>query len=95
VNKAYLAMGALNVEVMGRAWLWLDTGTQQSLLTRSTFIGNDRERQGLKVACPEEIAYRSSWIDAEAVARIADAAKERLRAVLAQDARRESLSTKI
>ena len=72
VNKAYLAMGALNVEVMGRGMAWLDTGTHESLLTASTFIETIENRQGLKVACPEEIAYRSSWIDAEAVARIAE-----------------------
>jgi len=72
VNNRYLQAGALNVEIMGRGMAWLDTGTHESLLQASTFIETIEHRQGLKVACPEEIAYRSGWIDAEDVARIAE-----------------------
>ncbi len=63
VNAAYLAQGQLNVEMMGRGFAWLDTGTHDSLLEASQFIATLEKRQGLKVACPEEIAYRSGWID--------------------------------
>ncbi|MEI7445869.1 MAG: glucose-1-phosphate thymidylyltransferase RfbA [Burkholderiales bacterium] len=72
VNRAYLERGALEVEVMGRGFAWLDTGTHESLLQASAFIETIESRQGLKVACPEEIAYRAGWIDAaqlEALAR--------------------------
>ena len=64
VNAAYLREGRLNVEIMGRGYAWLDTGTHDSLLEASQFISTLEKRQGLKVACPEEIAYRSGWIDA-------------------------------
>jgi glucose-1-phosphate thymidylyltransferase len=64
VNAAYLAQDRLNVEIMGRGYAWLDTGTHDSLLEASQFIATLERRQGLKVACPEEIAYRSGWIDA-------------------------------
>jgi glucose-1-phosphate thymidylyltransferase len=64
VNRRYLEQGALEVEVMGRGYAWLDTGTHESLLQASSFIETIESRQGLKVACPEEIAYRSGWIDA-------------------------------
>jgi glucose-1-phosphate thymidylyltransferase len=76
VNRAYLAREQLNVELLGRGYAWLDTGTHESLLQASNFIGTIEERQGLKVACPEEIAYASGWIDAEQVARLADPLKK-------------------
>ena len=62
VNKHYLAAGALRVEIMGRGYAWLDTGTHDSLMEAALFIATLEKRQGLKVACPEEIAYRSGWI---------------------------------
>jgi glucose-1-phosphate thymidylyltransferase len=65
VNARYLAQGQLNVEIMGRGYAWLDTGTHDSLLEAGQFISTLEKRQGLKVACPEEIAYRSGWITAE------------------------------
>lgn len=64
VNAAYLKQGQLDVEIMGRGYAWLDTGTHDSLLEAGQFIATLEKRQGLKVACPEEIAYRSGWIDA-------------------------------
>ena len=63
LNRLYLERGQLNVEVMGRGYAWLDTGTHESLLDASQFIATLENRQGLKVACPEEIAYRQQWID--------------------------------
>jgi glucose-1-phosphate thymidylyltransferase len=71
VNRAYMALGALDVEVMGRGFAWLDTGTHESLLQAASFIETLEARQGLKVACPEEIAYRAGWIDAARLARLA------------------------
>ena len=65
VNARYLSQGELNVEIMGRGYAWLDTGTHDSLLEAGQFIATLEKRQGLKVACPEEIAYRSGWISAE------------------------------
>ena len=62
VNARYLEQGQLSVEIMGRGYAWLDTGTHDSLLEASQFIATLEKRQGLKVACPEEIAYRSGWI---------------------------------
>ena len=65
VNKAYLDKGKLSVELMGRGFAWLDTGTHESLLEASTFIETIEKRQNLKVACLEEIAYRMGYIDKE------------------------------
>lgn len=67
VNQRYLAAGELSVEVMGRGYAWLDTGTHDSLLEASSFIATIQHRQGLMVACPEEIALQQGWIDAESV----------------------------
>jgi glucose-1-phosphate thymidylyltransferase len=72
VNKQYLAWDALNVSIMGRGNAWLDTGTHESLLEASMFIETIEKRQGLKVACPEEIAYRQGYITAEHVAKLAE-----------------------
>ena len=69
VNARYLAQGQLDVEIMGRGYAWLDTGTHDSLLEAGQFIATLEKRQGLKVACPEEIAYRAGWISAEALER--------------------------
>lgn len=71
VNQAYLDAGKLNVEVMGRGYAWLDTGTHASLLSAANFIQVIEERQGLKIACPEEIAFSMGYIDAEQLARLA------------------------
>ncbi|MCP3709226.1 glucose-1-phosphate thymidylyltransferase RfbA [Paraburkholderia sp. CNPSo 3274] len=71
VNSRYLADGSLNVEIMGRGYAWLDTGTHDSLIDAATFIATLQKRQGLVVACPEEIAYRSRWIDAEQLHKLA------------------------
>jgi glucose-1-phosphate thymidylyltransferase len=71
VNKVYLERGDLNVQVMGRGYAWLDTGTHASLLQASNFIQVMEERQGLKVACPEEIAYRKGFIDDAQVEKLA------------------------
>ncbi|QBM29563.1 glucose-1-phosphate thymidylyltransferase RfbA [Hydrogenophaga pseudoflava] len=70
LNRLYLEAGSLQVEVMGRGYAWLDTGTHDSLLEAGQFIATLEKRQGLKVACPEEIAYRSKWIDVEQVQRL-------------------------
>ncbi|HDR9150142.1 glucose-1-phosphate thymidylyltransferase RfbA [Burkholderia vietnamiensis] len=71
VNSCYLADGALNVEIMGRGYAWLDTGTHDSLIEAASFIATLQKRQGLVVACPEEIAFRRGWIDEEQVLRLA------------------------
>jgi len=71
LNRLYLEQGLLNVEIMGRGYAWLDTGTHESLLEAGQFIATLENRQGLKVACPEEIAYRQQWIDAAQVERLA------------------------
>ncbi len=71
VNAHYLEQQQLNVEIMGRGYAWLDTGTHDSLLEAGQFIATLEKRQGLKVACPEEIAYRSGWIDAAALEQLA------------------------
>lgn len=71
INRHYLAANRLNVEIMGRGYAWLDTGTHDSLLEASSFIATLQKRQGLQVSCPEEIAYRNKWISAEQLARLA------------------------
>ncbi|AMR79528.1 glucose-1-phosphate thymidylyltransferase RfbA [Cupriavidus nantongensis] len=71
VNRAYLERGQLEVEVMGRGLAWLDTGTHESLLEASSYVATLQKRQGLMVACPEEIAYRNGWIEAEQLASMA------------------------
>ena len=71
VNAAYLKQGQLSVEIMGRGYAWLDTGTHDSLLEAGQFIATLEKRQGLKVACLEEIAFRSGWISAEQLQKLA------------------------
>ncbi|MCI1191768.1 glucose-1-phosphate thymidylyltransferase RfbA [Calidifontimicrobium sp. SYSU G02091] len=71
VNARYLRQSELNVEIMGRGYAWLDTGTHDSLLDAGQFIATLEKRQGLKVACPEEIAFRAGWIDAAQLERLA------------------------
>ncbi|MEN3374617.1 glucose-1-phosphate thymidylyltransferase RfbA [Dechloromonas sp. ZS-1] len=71
VNAHYLAQGELNVQIMGRGYAWLDTGTHDSLLEAGQFIATIERRQGLKVACPEEIAFRAGWIDATQLQQLA------------------------
>jgi glucose-1-phosphate thymidylyltransferase len=71
VNRVYLERSELNVEIMGRGFAWLDTGTHDSLLDAAGFIATLQKRQGLMVACPEEIAYRQGWISAETVEQVA------------------------
>lgn len=76
VNRTYLERGRLSVEFMGRGMAWLDTGTHESLLQASNFIETIEHRQGLKIACPEEIAYRNGWITARDVAQLAEGLKQ-------------------
>lgn len=76
VNKCYLEMGALHLEVLGRGTAWLDTGTHGSLLQASLFIETIEQRQGLKIACPEEIAYRMGYIDVAQLERLAEPLKQ-------------------
>jgi len=71
VNKRYLEMNQLSVEIMGRGFAWLDTGTHESLMEASSFIATLQKRQGLMVACPEEIAFMQQWIDAAALQKLA------------------------
>ena len=71
LNRLYLEQGQLNVEIMGRGYAWLDTGTHQSLLEASQFIATLENRQGLKIACPEEVAWRHRWIDDAQLDRLA------------------------
>jgi glucose-1-phosphate thymidylyltransferase len=71
VNRRYLELGLLNVEIMGRGFAWLDTGTHDSMLEASSFIATLQKRQGLQVACPEEIAFAQKWITAEQLERVA------------------------
>lgn len=76
LNRHYLEMGQLHVEIMGRGYAWLDTGTHDSLLDAAGFIATLQKRQGLMVACPEEIAYRQGWIDAENLLSLATPLKK-------------------
>jgi glucose-1-phosphate thymidylyltransferase len=76
VNRVYLEKQQLNVEVMGRGMAWLDTGTHDSLLEAGQFIATIEKRQGLKVACPEEIAYRKGYIDADQLRKLAEPLKK-------------------
>ena len=71
INRVYLERNQLSVEIMGRGFAWLDTGTHDSLLDAAGFIATLQKRQGLMVACPEEIAYRQGWISAESVQKVA------------------------
>ena len=71
LNRLYLEQGQLHVEIMGRGYAWLDTGTHESLLEASQFISTLERRQGLKIACPEEIAWRSGWIEAAQLQQLA------------------------
>jgi glucose-1-phosphate thymidylyltransferase len=92
VNRWYLERGELRVQLLGRGMAWLDTGTHESLLQAANFIQTIEERQGLKIACPEEIAYRSGWISAEQVEALArdlgsSSYGEYLNTMLRQDAR--------
>lgn len=76
VNAAYLELGKLSVEQMGRGYGWFDTGTHDSLLEAAEFVRTIQHRQGVQIACPEEIAYISGWIDAEQVRRLAEPLKK-------------------
>lgn len=71
VNSRYLADGVLDVEIMGRGYAWLDTGTHDSLIDAALFIATLQKRQGLVVACPEEIAFRQQWIDGDQLHKLA------------------------
>lgn len=71
VNAVYMGQNELSVEIMGRGYAWFDTGTHDSLLEAGQFIATLEKRQGLKVACPEEIAYRNQWIDADQLLKLA------------------------
>ena len=72
VNRAYLEAGKLKVEILGRGYAWLDTGTHESILEASQFVATIEHRQGVKVACLEEIAFGNGWIDSQQVARVAE-----------------------
>jgi len=76
LNRLYMEAGKLHVEIMRRGYAWLDTGTHESLLDASQFIATIEHRQGLKVACPEEIAFRKGWIDASQLEILADPMKK-------------------
>lgn len=76
VNLSYLKLGCLHVEIMGRGCAWLDTGTHDSLLDAAAFVATLQKRQGLLVACPEEVAYRQGWISAENIIKLAEPIKK-------------------
>lgn len=76
INRMYLEQGDLSVAMMGRGYAWLDTGTHQSLIEASNFIATIEERQGLKVSCPEEIAFRKGFIDSVQVRKLAEPLKK-------------------
>ena len=76
INRLYLEQSNLSVAMMGRGYAWLDTGTHQSLIEASNFIATIEERQGLKVSCPEEIAFRKGFIDVEQVKKLAEPLKK-------------------
>ncbi|MEL6105221.1 MAG: glucose-1-phosphate thymidylyltransferase RfbA [Planctomycetota bacterium] len=84
INKAYLALGELRVERFSRGFAWLDTGTRDSLLDACNFVAAIEKRQGLKIGCPEEIAYRMGYISSEQLLRLADANKNEYGRYLAQ-----------
>ena len=71
LNKIYLEKGNLNVETLGRGYAWLDTGTHESLLQAASFVETVQDRQGLKIACPEEIAYNLGYINKEQLKELA------------------------
>jgi glucose-1-phosphate thymidylyltransferase len=73
LNRRYLERGTLSVEILGRGYAWLDTGTHESLLDAGQFIATIERRQGLKIACPEEVAWRQRWIDDAQLERCAAA----------------------
>jgi glucose-1-phosphate thymidylyltransferase len=75
VNRVYMQRGQLQVEILGRGFAWLDTGTHESLLQASMFVQTIEERQGLMLACVEEIAYRMGYLDREGVRRLAETMK--------------------
>ena len=72
INNAYLRRGSLTVELLGRGFAWLDTGTHESLLKASAFIETIEQRQGLKIACPEEVAFRMGFIDRDRLVQLAE-----------------------
>ena len=76
LNRLYLEQGSLDVQTMGRGYAWLDTGTHDSLLEAASFIATLQKRQGLQVACPEEIAFRQGWINSEQLTALADPLKK-------------------
>ena len=76
VNREYLALGDLHVEILGRGMAWLDTGTPEALMMASTFIQAIEARQGLKVSCPEEVAYHMGWVTADGVRRLVEPMKK-------------------